>query len=215
MWNAVDGYITDTFIGSDAALESVLEDSAAAGLPAISVSPPQGKMLMLLARLQGARQILEIGTPGGYSTIWLGRGLGPGGRLITLELEPTYAEVARKNVERARLSDVVEVRVGPASDSLAELAASGAGPFDLIFIDADKEGYRDYYESCLELLRPGGLIVVDNVLWSGQVADPAIQDPATDAIRRFNAFLHADERVRLALLPVADGLTLALKRPTG
>ncbi len=195
MWNAVDGYITDTFIGSDAALESALEDSAAAGLPAISVSPPQGKMLMLLARLQGARQILEIGTLGGYSTIWLGRGLGPGGRLITLELEPTYAEVARKNVERARLSDVVEVRVGPASDSLAELAASGAGPFDLIFIDADKEGYPDYFVVALSLSRRGTLIVADNVVREGEVIDPSTSDTRVQGIRRFNELVAAEPRV--------------------
>ena len=138
-WTAVDRYITDLLVGSDLALEQALQASEAAGLPAIAVSPPQGKLLNLLARIRGARSILELGTLGGYSTIWLARALPPGGHLITLEAEPAYAEVARASIERAGLADIVELRVGPAADAMRALVADGHDPFDLIFIDADKQ----------------------------------------------------------------------------
>src|ERR1700731_4063200 len=151
LWTAVDQYIMDILVPSDAALDAALEASDAAGLPAIQVTPNQGKLLHLLARLQGARQILEIGTLGGYSTIWLARALPADGRLITLEADPKHAEVARANLTRAGLDNIVELRLGRALDTLPQLAAEGRGPFDLIFIDADKPGYPDYFTWALKL----------------------------------------------------------------
>ena len=164
LWTAVDGYIENLFLPQDPALTAALADSAAAGLPEIAVSPPQGKLLTVLARAIGARRILEIGTLGGYSAICLARALPAGGRLVTLELNPTHAAVARANVARAGLAERVEVRVGPAVESLAHLAAEGGPPFDLIFIDADKPSYVAYLEGSLPLARPGALIIADNVV---------------------------------------------------
>src|SRR5215472_18000749 len=161
-WTAVDRYIADLFIASDPALDAALADSEAAGLPSINVSPVQGKLLHMLARLQGARNILEIGTLGGYSAIWLARALPAGGRLITLEANPKHAEVARANIARAGLTDVVDLRLGKAIETLPQLAAEKLGPFDLIFIDADKPGYPDYLFWALELSQPGSLIIADN-----------------------------------------------------
>src|SRR5215469_12728672 len=169
-WTAVDRYLTDLFVGSDPALEAALAASDAAGLPQINVSPPHGQMLQVLARSvvtnggPGAGKILEIGTLGGYSTICLARALPAGGRLITLEANPKHAEVARANIARAGLADVVELRLGKALDTLAQLAAENLGPFDLIFIDADKPGYPDYLFWALELSQPGSLIIADNVV---------------------------------------------------
>jgi predicted O-methyltransferase YrrM len=189
-WTAVDDYIADHLLPADAALEAAIADSAAAGLPPISVTPNQGKLLQLLARLQGARTILELGTLGGYSTIWLARALPPSGRLITLEAEPRYAEVAQANIARAGLSELVELRVGPALQTLPELHAEGAGPFDLIFIDADKENYPGYFDWALRLSRPGTLIVGDNVVRDGAILDPGADDPkygrgVIKGVRRF------------------------------
>src|SRR5438552_1896455 len=161
LWHEVDSYITDTLVQPDAALAAALEASDAAGLPQISVSPAHGKLLWMLARLQNARRILEIGTLGGYSTIWLARGLAAGGRLITLEALEKHAAVARTNLARAGLSDVVEVRVGQA---LATLPTVKEGPFDLAFIDADKQNNAEYFAWALKLSRPGSLIVIDNVV---------------------------------------------------
>lgn len=169
-WTAVDAYLADRLLSQDPVLEATLAASAAADLPEIGVSPLQGRLLELLARLCGARAILELGTLGGYSTIWLARGLAPGGRLVTLEAEPRYAEVARANLTRAGLADVVEVRVGPAASSLAELVADRAGPFDLIFLDADKRSNPEYLRWSLELARPGTLIVADNVVRDGSLS---------------------------------------------
>ena len=175
---------------ADAALDAAVADSVAAGLPPISVTPNQGKLLQLLARMQGARKILELGTLGGYSTIWLARALPAGGRLITLEAEPRYAEVAQANIARAGLSELVELRVGPALQTLPELHAEGAGPFDLIFIDADKQNYPGYFEWALRLSRPGTLIVGDNVVRDGAILDPDADDPTVGnegirGVRRF------------------------------
>jgi predicted O-methyltransferase YrrM len=153
-WTAVDNYISDLFIGTDFALEAALDSSKAAGLPTINVSPAQGKLLHLLARVQGARSILELGTLGGYSTIWLARALPPDGRLISLEIDPKRAEVARANIARAELANVVEIRLGRAVDSLQQLLAEGHAPFDLIFIDADKPGYAEYLKWCAKALLP-------------------------------------------------------------
>lgn len=168
-WNAVDTYFTDTIAPADEALTAALAGSVAAGLPEIAVAPNQGKLLHLLARIQGARSILEIGTLGGYSTIWLARALPTDGRLITLEYDPEHAEVARTNIARAGLDKIVEVRTGAALDSLPQLEAEGAGPFDLFFIDADKVNNPRYVEWALKLSRPGSVIIVDNVVRGGRI----------------------------------------------
>jgi predicted O-methyltransferase YrrM len=183
-WQAVDGYISDLLVPQDEALTAALAASDAAGLPAISVAPNQGKLLHLLARVQGARTALEIGTLGGYSTIWLARALPADGRLISLEYDPAHADLARANIARAGLDQVAEVRTGAALDILPRIAAEpGAGPFDLVFIDADKPNNPRYVEWALRLTRPGSLIVVDNVVRGGAVADASSKDPAIVATR--------------------------------
>ncbi len=197
-WTAVDRYIADLLIGEDPALDAALKDSVASGLPPIAVTPTQGKLLELLARVQGARTILELGTLGGYSTIWLARALPAGGRLVTLEANPQYAEVAQTNIARAGFDEVVELRVGPALETLPELAAEGAGPFDMIFIDADKGNYPGYFEWSLKLSRPGTLIVGDNVVRDGAILDPDADDPSggnetIKGVRRFYEMLAAGE----------------------
>jgi predicted O-methyltransferase YrrM len=194
-WSAVDDYINETLVGEDAALDAALGASEAAGLPPISVSPSQGKMLQMLARLIGARTILEVGTLGGYSTIWLARALPSGGRLVTLEVDPTHARVARGNIERAGLADVVDVRLGPALETLPAIAAEGIAPFDMIFIDADKPSNPEYFRWALELSRPGSLIIVDNVVRGGRVVDPDSTDPAVRGVRRLNEMIAAEPRV--------------------
>jgi len=214
-WAAVDGYIDDTLVLADQALQAALQAIADAGLPAISVTPSQGKLLHLLARARGARKILEIGTLGGYSAIWLARALAPGGRLITLEADAGHAEVARVNIARAGLADVAEVRVGRAQDTLPALHASGDGPFDLIFIDADKPGYSDYLAWSVRLSRPGSLIIADNVVRDGAVADPASQDASVRGVRRFIEALAAEPRVSATVIQTVgskgyDGFALAV-----
>jgi len=214
-WSAVDSYITGLFFSPDPVLEAALASSAAAGLPAISVSPVQGKLLHLLARIQHAQRILEIGTLGGYSTIWLARALPADGQLISLELDPKHAEVARANLARAGLSSMVEIRLGSALDTLPKLASEGRGPFDLIFIDADKPGYADYLKWSLKLARPGTLIIADNVVRKGAVADAASKDENVQGIRKFNAALAAEKRVATTVIQTVgskgyDGLALIL-----
>jgi predicted O-methyltransferase YrrM len=184
-WTAVERYITGQLLEPDPVLDAALEDSAKAGLPAINVSPNMGKLLQLLAQVQGARAILEIGTLGGYSTIWLARALPIDGHLITLELDPKNAEVAEANIARAGLTNLVEIRVGRASDILPQLAAEGRGPFDLIFIDADKESNSLYFAWALILSRRGSLIIVDNVVRSGEVINAASSDPMVQGVRQF------------------------------
>ncbi len=178
----VDDLLAGFLLDDDEALAAALRASAAAGLPPADVSPLQGRLLQLLARLAGARAILELGTLGGYSTIWLARALPPGGHLVSLELEPAYAEVARANVARAGLADRVEIRIGPAADGLAQLAAEGAGPFDVVFVDADKRGNAGYVRGALELSRPGTLIVVDNVVRGGAILDADSDDPSVRGV---------------------------------
>ncbi|WP_053846199.1 O-methyltransferase [Streptomyces sp. NRRL B-24085] len=178
LWDDVDAYFATHLAPEDEVLRAALRDSEAAGLPAIAVTAPQGKLLQLLAQIQGARTILELGTLGGYSTIWLARALPADGRLVSLEYSPENAEVAKRNIARAGLDKVVEVRVGPALESLPRLAAENPGPFDLVFIDADKGNNPRYVEWALELTGPGSLIVVDNVVRGGRVADPG--NPAPD-----------------------------------
>ena len=190
-WTEVDRYFSDSLIPSDPILESALEASVAAGLPAIAVSPNQGKLLQILAQIAGARSILEIGTLGGYSTIWLARALPPGGRLITLELDPKHAEVAKLNVSRADLQDLVDVRIGDALKTLPKLSAERRGPFDLIFIDADKQHIPEYFEWALKLSRAGTLIIVDNVVRDGGVIDAHSTDPSIQGVRRFFELLRA------------------------
>jgi predicted O-methyltransferase YrrM len=214
-WTAVDRYITDLLVPPDPALDAALQASAAAGLPAINVAPNQGKFLMLLAQIQGARNILEVGTLGAYSTIWLARALPADGHLITLEADPKHAEVARSNIARAGLAQVVELRLGPALETLPRLAAEGAGPFDLIFIDADKPGYPDYFRWALKLSRRGSVIIADNVVRDGAVIDPASDDPRVQGMRRFNELLAAEPRVSATEIQTVgskgyDGFALAL-----
>jgi len=214
-WTAVDRYIGDNLVPTDPVLDEALRASADAGLPRINVSPAQGKLLQVLARAHGAGKILEIGTLGGYSTIWLARALPAGGRLITLEAEPRHAEVARANLDRAGLSDVAEVRVGPAQDTLPELAAAGEGPFDLIFIDADKAGYPGYLTWSVRLSRPGTLIIGDNVVRGGAVADPASADANVQGVRRFIEMMGAEPRISATAIQTVgskgyDGFTIGV-----
>ena len=214
LWTAVDRYITDLLVRPDDSLHSALKASAAAGLPAINVSPPQGKFLMLLAQILGARNILELGTLAGYSTIWLARALPTGGRIITLESEPKHAEVARANIARAGFAEIVELRVGPALETLSQLAAERRAPFDLIFIDADKATYPEYFKWALKLSRRGTLIVADNVVRKGAVLDPKSDDPSVRGVRRFNDLVAAESRVSATAIQTVgskgyDGFTLA------
>jgi predicted O-methyltransferase YrrM len=214
-WAAVDNYLTDLLIPSDQYLDAALEASNKAGLPAINVSPAQGKLLHLLARVRHAANILEIGTLGGYSTIWLARALPPGGRLITLESEPKHAEVARSNIERAKLSAMVEIRVGQAHDTLPQLMAEGRGPFDFVFIDADKPSTPDYFEWALRLTRSGSVIVVDNVVRKGKVIERTSEDQNVQGVRRFLEMAAAEPRVSATAIQTVgikgyDGLAVLL-----
>lgn len=194
-WTAVDRFLTDLFVPADSALEAALAACAAAGLPAINVAPPQGKLLHLLARVRGAANILEVGTLGGYSTIWLARALPPGGRVVTLEIDPGHAAIAQANFERAGLAGVIELRLGPAAETLPRLFAEGRGPFDLVFIDADKPSTPAYFARALELTCPGSVIVVDNVVRKGAVADPESTDENVRGVQRFLAMAAAEPRV--------------------
>lgn len=204
-WAAVDRYITDRVIQPAAALDDALRANKAADLPAIDVSPPLGKLLRLLAESIGARRILEIGTLGGYSTIWMAQALGADGRLISLEAEPKHAEVARANVERAGLSHVVEIRVGRASDALPQLAAENSGPFDLVFIDADKVSTVEYFNWALRLSRRGSLIVVDNVVRNGAVLEANSDDESVQGVRRFYDVLASTPGVLATVLQTVGG----------
>ena len=214
-WTTVDSYFAKQLVEHDAALEAALESSAEAGLPPINVSPNQGKLLHLLARLQGARRILEIGTLGGYSTIWLARALPEDGRLVTLEAVAKHAEIAEANIARAGLADIVEIRLGPALETLPQLAEEARGPFDLTFIDADKERIPEYFRWALEMSKPGSVIIVDNVVRQGAVADEATDDPDVKGVRRFIELVAAEPRVTATAVQTVgskgwDGLAIAL-----
>jgi predicted O-methyltransferase YrrM len=214
-WSSVDRFIADLLLPVDPALDAALADSAAAGLPAISVSPTQGKLLHLLARALRAGSILEIGTLGGYSTIWLARALAEGGRLVTLEVEPRHAEVARSNIARADLTDVVDIRLGKALEILPGLVSEGLGPFDFVFIDADKESTADYFDWSLKLTRPGSIIIVDNVVRKGAVVNADSDDANVQGVRRFYEALAAEPRVRATAIQTVgskgyDGFAIAL-----
>ncbi len=184
-WTAVDRRLDSLLGGPDEALDLALRDSTAAGLPAEAVSPSQGKLIHLLARVSGAQRILELGTLGGYSTIWLARALPPHGKLVTLEVSPDHAAVAQTNIERAGLSGIVEVRIGPALATLSQLAEEGVSPFDFVFIDADKPNNPAYLHLVLKLSRPGTVIIGDNVVRGGAVADAHSDDPKVQGVQRF------------------------------
>ncbi len=211
-WARVDAYLVDRLVPADPALDAALEANAAAGLPSIDVSPAQGKLLHLLARMTGARRILEIGTLGGYSTIWLARALPASGRLVTLEADPRHAEVARSNVARAGLTEVVELRVGRALDTLPTLPAE---PFDFIFIDADKPSNPDYLGWALRLSRPGSVIVCDNVIRGGRVTDPDAREAGVAGTRALFDLIAAEPRLSATAIQTVgakgwDGFAIAL-----
>ncbi len=212
---AIDQYLEQLFTPPDEALEHALRASEAAGLPAIQVSATQGKFLHLMARMAGARRILELGTLGGYSAIWLARALPQGGRLVSLEFDPKHAAVARANLAHAGLADCTEVIVGAALDTLATLVQRGSAPFDFIFIDADKPNYPTYLDWCLRLSRPGTVIVADNVVRSGAVLAPAPSDANAHGAHAFNAQLAADARLDATVLQLVggkghDGMAIAI-----
>jgi predicted O-methyltransferase YrrM len=219
LWTAVDRYICDHLLPDDPVLDAALRASDAAGLPPIAITPNQGRLLALFVRIHGARRILELGTLGGYSTIWLARALPPGGSLVTLEANPDYAEVARQNIAGAGLAEVVQLRVGPALETLPELAATEE-PFGLIFIDADKQNYPGYLEWSLKLSRPGTLIVADNIVRGGAILDadtddPRLGDGVVQGVRRFYEFLAAEPRLNATAIQTVgakghDGFALAL-----
>ena len=216
LWTAVDQYLGEVVIRPDAALDAALAASNEAGLPAIAVSPALGKFLMILARLRGAKRILEVGTLGGYSTIWMARGLSPGGRLTTLEIDPKHAEVARRNLERAGVSQLVDIRVGPALETLPRVASAKGVPFDLVFIDADKQSNAEYFAWAVRLTEPGALIVVDNVIRKGQVIDARSEDTAVQGVRRLNDAMSKEPGVMVTELQTVgvkgyDGIAIALR----
>jgi len=214
-WSSVDKYFIDLLVPSDPALNAALADTDAAGLPQHNVAPNQGKLLQLLAKICGARTILEIGTLGGYSTIWLARALPAGGRLVTLEANPKHAEVAFVNIVRAGLASVVDLRVGKAVDILPRLAAEGIAPFDLIFIDADKPSNPEYLGWSLKLSRPGTVIIGDNVVRNGAVTDSSSTDPNVQGVRRFLQLISSEPRLSATALQTVgskgyDGFAIAI-----
>jgi predicted O-methyltransferase YrrM len=216
-WRDVDAYLAGKLLGDDPALDAALRANAESGLPAIDVSPVQGKLLHLLARAAGARRVLEIGTLGGYSTIWLARALPEGGRVVTLELDPHHAAVARANLDRAGIGEKVEIRVGPALETLDALQAEQSAPFDLVFIDADKQNNAAYVEAAIGLARPGALIIVDNVVREGAVLDAGSGDPKVQGTRRLFDLLANEPRLDATAIQTVgvkkwDGLVVALVR---
>ena len=217
IWDAVDRYLAATVVGSDAVLDEALRLSKEAGLPQIAVSPAQGKLLQIIALATGARRILEIGTLGGYSTIWLGRALPPGGTLVTIEVEPAHAEVAWANLERAGLTEVVHLRLGPALQVLPQLEAEQADPFDMVFIDADKPSNPEYLSWAFRLTRPGSTIIVDNVVRDGSVLDESGTDAAVIGTRTMLQKMGSDPRLSATAIQTVgvkgyDGLAIAVVR---
>jgi predicted O-methyltransferase YrrM len=214
-WSAVDEYITELLVKPDEALEGAQEATTRAGMPPIAVSAPQGKLLALLAQIRGARRILEMGTLGAYSTIWMARALPADGRLISLEVNPRHAEVASANLAAAGLNQVAEIRVGPALETLPKLAEEGAGPFDLVFIDADKANIPEYFDWSVRLSRPGSVIIVDNVVRNGDLVDDSGKKPETVGVRRLHEAISKDDRVSATTIQTVgskgyDGFTLAV-----
>jgi predicted O-methyltransferase YrrM len=214
LWTAIDSYLNAAVLPNDPVMEATLAASASAGLPSIQVARNQGKLLHLLARLRGAQRILEIGTLGGYSTLWLARALPARGQLVTLELDPTHAAVARENFRRAALEHLITLHEGPALTTLARLTEAGEAPFDLVFIDADKPNILAYFEHALALTRPGAVIIVDNIVRRGAVTDATSPDPAVQGVRQFLARLAAEPRITATALQTVgdkghDGFVLA------
>ena len=214
-WTAVDRYFSETLVPSDPVLDAALQANTKAGLPAIDVAPNQGKFLQLLVQLRGARRILEIGTLGGYSSIWMARALPADGRLTTLEFSPKHAEVARANIARAGLEKIVEIRVGPALETLSKMEKEGTEPFDLIFIDADKPNNPNYLPWALKFSRPGTLLIGDNIVREGEVADPSSTDPNVQGQRRFLEMMAGNPRLSATALQTVgskgyDGFAMAL-----
>ncbi|HEY1690254.1 MAG TPA: O-methyltransferase [Solirubrobacteraceae bacterium] len=213
-WSEVDRFVEDTLLGDNPALEAAAAGSAAAGMPPIAVSPAQGRMLRLLTQIHGAKRVLELGTLGGYSTICFASALPADGRLLSLEANPAYADLARENVARAGYAELVEIRVGPALESLPQIADEGEQPFDLVFIDADKENTPKYFQWALRLVRRGGVILTDNVVRSGEIANPETEDPRARAMRRFHEMLSGGSAVEATTIQTVgskgyDGFTLA------
>ncbi|MEV6209771.1 O-methyltransferase [Kitasatospora sp. NPDC051914] len=213
VWTAVDDYFTETLIGDDPVLAAAQQAADAAGLPRIAVSAPQGKQLQLLAQTLGAKRVLEVGTLGGYSAIWMARALPADGHLVTLEIDPVHAEVARGNLKHAGFAEIAEVRVGPAAESLQQLADEGAVPFDMVFIDADKPSNPVYFAWALRLTRPGSLIIVDNTVRGGKVAEADSTDPAIVGTRRLHDAIAAEPRVSATSIQTVgakgyDGFTM-------
>ncbi len=218
LWSDVDRFIAEHFVPPDDALDAALRESAASGLPAIHVSPNQGKLLQLIVQITGARSVLEIGTLGGYSTIWMARALPADGRLITLEFDPGHAAVARKNLARAGLEKQVDLRLGPALESLPRIAEERRGPFDIVFIDADKQSTPEYFDWALRLTRPGSVILVDNVVRKGAILDAASADASIQGVRRFYENAARESRVSITALQTVgskgyDGFALARVLP--
>jgi len=214
LWTKVEEYFAPV-VQEDDALRVAAKEGEKAGLPPIAVSPNEGKLLLLMAKIVGSRKILEVGTLAGYSTIWLARGLSAGGRLITLEYEKKHADVARKNIERAGLAGIVDIRVGDATKTMPELLKEGAGPFDLIFLDANKDGYPTYFGWALQLSRKGTVIIADNVVRDGGVIDAESKDASIQGVRRLNEMIAAEKRVSATAIQTVgrkgdDGFAVAL-----
>ena len=207
MHDGTSDYLAALFAPEDETLLALREEADRSGLPPISISPDEGRLLQVLLRAVGARRVLEVGTLGGYSAIWMARALPPGGTLLTLEIEPAHAEFARRHLARAGVADRVEVRVGRALDLLPALDGER---FDAIFLDADKEPLPTYFEWALRLLRPGGLLIADNALWGGRVLDPETADEGTRGVREFNRRMASDDRVMATIVPIGDGLAVGV-----
>ncbi len=215
LFEKVDEYISKLVTREDEALLAVEKSIREANMPPISISPNQGKFLQVLALLAGAKKILEMGTLAGYSTIWLARALPPGGKLVTLEYDPHHAEVARKNIDGAGVGGLVDIRIGKAIEWLPKIKAEGIGPFDMIFIDADKPPYLQYFEWAIELSRPGTLIVADNVIREGKVLDPKTEDPMVIGVQRLNQSLLNNTKVTASIIQTVgakehDGMVIAI-----
>jgi predicted O-methyltransferase YrrM len=218
IWKKVDSFFTDALIPADPALDSAIAANRKADLPAIDVTPLQGRFLELMIRATGARRVLEIGTLGGYSTIWMARAVGSRGRVVTLELDSRHAKIAQHNLDQADIGGCVDLRVGPASEALAALAAEGSEPFDFVFIDADKAGYPDYIQWSLKLSRPGTMIIADNVVRDGKVINPADPDPNIQGVRSFTELIAAEPRLSSTVLQTVgskgyDGFAIAIVLP--